>query len=97
MATDLKEGEGESGFDNITSGGTDPVFESGNGNAEGGEDMGEVREEDTPGGDESELDEGESNGFGESIENGFGGGVGEGGTEVPDKAEKLRCGSQRPV
>ena len=89
VASDLKECEREGGCDDVAGGTPDAIFEGGNGAFEGWENSGEEGEEDTPGGDEDELDEGEGYGFREGGEDRFRRGVGQGGGSVPDEAKHL--------
>ena len=55
VTADLKESEGEGGRYDVSSWVADAVFECRDGGSDGREDVGEIGEEDAPGGNEGEL------------------------------------------
>ena len=90
VTANLEKGEWERGSNDLACRRANPVFEGGDRSAEGWKEVGTIGEEDTPARDESELDQGEGNGFGKGIEDRFRGGVCQGGAEIPDQAKNLR-------
>ena len=89
VAADLEEGKGEGGANNVAAWISNTLSESGYGGSDGRKEVGKVGEEEAPGGNKRELDEGKRNRLGENVEDGFGRSVGKGRAHVPNDAKDL--------
>ena len=100
MAADLEEGQRGSGQDDLAAGVTQPALEAGDGAAHHGKGPGDERQQDAPGGDEAELDDGQRDGLGKRIEDTLGRGVGESARQIPlwlyrEKRKKVKKKGKR--
>ena len=90
MSTKLEEGQRKGCFNYIPGRISDPVFQSWNCDTEGRIYVSQVGEENTPGGDEGELNQCQCDRLRKGVEDGFGGSIRQCGAEIPDKTESLR-------